>query len=85
MPPTPELPRAERLAVDIDTRIADIWALAWDRDTLIGYLMDGNDDLAESVGLLMRAAYGKGYCDAFAERRNGGRSELARVHGYRRP
>jgi hypothetical protein len=75
--------RLRALEVDVDTRLADIWALAWEPDTLIGELMDGNPRLAESVGKLMRAAYGAGYCQALDEVKQGRRGELARANGYR--
>lgn len=81
----PELDRFDRLSVDVDTRLADIWAMAWDRETLIGVLMDDNPLLAESVGKLMRAAYGAGYCHALQEDHEGRRGELGRTHGYKTP
>ena len=46
----PELDRFDRLSVDVDTRLADIWAMAWDRETLIGVLMDDNPQAIECPG-----------------------------------
>ena len=75
--------RQTRLDIDVDTRLAELWALALDRDTVIGAAMAINADVAHSVGLLLRAAYGLGYCDALKEDREGRRAELARANGYR--
>lgn len=61
--------RIELLELDIDLRLADLWseALAVDEWSL------------EVVAALMRAAYGKGYCDALTEDDPG---SLCRDHGY---
>jgi hypothetical protein len=61
--------RIELLELDIDIRLADLWseALAVDEWSL------------EVVAALMRAAYGKGYCDALTEDEPG---SLCRDHGY---
>jgi hypothetical protein len=61
--------RIELLELDIDVRLADLWseALAVDEWSL------------EVVAALMRAAYGKGYCDALIEDEPG---SLCRDHGY---
>jgi hypothetical protein len=45
------------LELDIDLRIADLWA----------ELVDVDDCSVEVVAALMRAAYGKGYSDALTE------------------
>jgi hypothetical protein len=61
--------RIELLELDIDVRLADLWseALAVDEWSL------------DVVAALMRAAYGKGYCDALIEDEPG---SLCRDHGY---
>jgi hypothetical protein len=61
--------RIELLELDIDLRLADLWGEAvaveeWGLDV---------------VAALMRAAYGKGYCDALTEADPG---SLCRDHGY---
>jgi len=62
----------ELLELDIDLRLADLWREA--------------DDIGEwnveIVAAFMRAAYGKGYCDALTEESPG---ELCHEHGYRVP
>jgi hypothetical protein len=64
--------RIELLELDIDLRLADLWREA--------------DDITEwsleIVAAFMRAAYGKGYCDALTEESPG---ELCHEHGYRVP
>ena len=61
--------RIELLELDIDLRLTDLWAeaLAVDEWSI------------EVVSALMRAAYGKGYCDALTEDKPG---SLCRDHGY---
>ena len=64
--------RIELLELDIDLRLADLWAEAcgvseWNLDTVAAFL---------------RAAYGKGYCDALTEDAPG---SLCRDHGSRIP
>ena len=61
--------RIELLELDIDLRLTDLWVEASDLD---------NWNL-EVVAALMRAAYGKGYCDALTEDEPG---SLCRDHGY---
>ena len=69
--------RIDLLELDIDVRLADLWREA----------NDISEWSLEVVGAFMRAAYGKGYCDALTEDatarsasstatacRNGGRS-----------
>jgi hypothetical protein len=64
--------RIELLELDIDVRLADLWAEA-------GEVGDWN---IEVVAAFMRAAYGKGYCDALTEDSPG---SLCREHGYKIP
>jgi len=64
--------RIDLLELDIDLRLADLWREAAD----IG---DWN---LEVVAAFMRAAYGKGYCDALTEDNPG---SLCEEHGYRIP
>ena len=61
--------RIDLLELDIDLRLADLWREAAD----IG---DWN---LEVVAAFMRAAYGKGYCDALTEDAPG---SLCLEHGY---
>src|SRR5438045_2718847 len=64
--------RIDLLELDIDLRLADLWREAQD----IG---DWN---LEVMAAFMRAAYGKGYCDALTEDAPG---SLCHDHGYRIP
>ena len=64
--------RIDLLELDIDLRLADLWREAADVD-------DWNLDV---VAAFMRAAYGKGYCDALTEEAPG---SLCEDHGYRIP
>jgi hypothetical protein len=61
--------RIELLELDIDLRIADLWAEA----------LEVEEWSLDVVAALMRAAYGKGYCDALTEDEPGA---LCRDHGY---
>ena len=70
MPKRPS--RIELLELDIDLRLADLWREADD-------ITEWN---IEIVAAFMRAAYGKGYCDALTEESPG---ELCHEHGYRVP
>jgi hypothetical protein len=70
MPENPS--RIDLLELDIDLRLADLWREAagiteWSLDV---------------VAAFMRAAYGKGYCDALTEESPG---SLCVEHGYRVP
>jgi hypothetical protein len=64
--------RIDLLELDIDLRLADLWREAADID----------DWSLEVVAAFMRAAYGKGYCDALTEDNPG---SLCEEHGYRIP
>jgi hypothetical protein len=70
MPKSPT--RIDLLELDIDLRLADLWREAADVE-------DWNLDV---VAAFMRAAYGKGYCDALTEESPG---SLCEDHGYRIP
>jgi hypothetical protein len=61
--------RIELLELDIDLRLADLW----------GEAMAVDEWSIDVVAALMRAAYGKGYCDALTEADPG---SLCRDHGY---
>ena len=64
--------RLDLLELDIDLRLADLWREA-----------DEISDLSlEVLAAFMRAAYGKGYCDALTEEAPG---SLCAEHGYRVP
>ena len=64
--------RIDLLELDIDLRLADLWREAAD-------ISEWNLDV---VAAFMRAAYGKGYCDALTEDAPG---SLCHDHGYRIP
>ena len=64
--------RIDLLELDIDLRLADLW-----RET--AEIGEGNLDV---VAAFIRAAYGKGYCDALTEESPG---SLCADHGYRVP
>ncbi len=64
--------RIDLLELDIDLRLADLWREAND-------ISEWN---LEVVGAFIRAAYGKGYCDALTEDAPG---SLCVEHGYRVP
>jgi hypothetical protein len=64
--------RIDLLELDIDLRLADLWREA-----------EGIGEWSlEVVAAFMRAAYGKGYCDALTEASPG---SLCVEHGYRVP
>ena len=64
--------RIDLLELDIDLRLTDLWR----ESAEIG---EWNLDV---VAAFMRAAYGKGYCDALTEENPG---SLCHDHGYRIP
>jgi hypothetical protein len=64
--------RIDLLELDIDLRLADLWREA-------AGITDWSLDV---VAAFMRAAYGKGYCDALTEDSPG---SLCAEHGYRVP
>jgi hypothetical protein len=64
--------RIDLLELDIDVRLADLWREA----------VDVTDWNLEVVAAFIRAAYGKGYCDALVEESPGA---LCVEHGYRIP
>ena len=64
--------RIDLLELDIDLRLADLWREA-------AGISDWSLDV---VAAFMRAAYGKGYCDALTEDAPG---SLCHEHGYRIP
>ena len=64
--------RIDLLELDIDLRLADLWREA----------ADVSDWSLEIMAAFIRAAYGKGYCDAFTEESPG---SLCLDHGYRMP
>jgi hypothetical protein len=64
--------RIDLLELDIDLRLTDLWREAADVD-------EWN---LEIVAAFMRAAYGKGYCDALTEDQPG---SLCHDHGYQIP
>ena len=61
--------RIDLLELDIDLRLADLWREA----------ADVSEWNLEVMAAFMRAAYGKGYCDALTEDEPG---SLCRDHGY---
>jgi hypothetical protein len=64
--------RIDLLELDIDLRLADLWREA----------ADVSEWSLEIVAAFIRAAYGKGYCDALTEEFPG---SLCLDHGYRMP
>ena len=64
--------RIDLLELDIDVRLADLWREAND-------ISEWN---LEVMAAFIRAAYGKGYCDALTEDDQG---SLCLEHGYRLP
>ena len=64
--------RIDLLELDIDLRLADLWREA----------VEVGDWSLEMAAAFMRAAYGKGYCDALTEESPG---SLCLEHGYRIP
>lgn len=64
--------RVDLLELDIDLRLSDLWREA----------MSIEEWSIEVVSAFMRAAYGKGYCDALTEEAPG---SLCADHGYRVP
>lgn len=64
--------RIDLLELDIDLRLADLWREA----------VDVSEWSLEVVAAFIRAAYGKGYCDALTEESPG---SLCVEHGYRMP
>ena len=64
--------RIDLLELDIDLRLADLWREAAD-------VSEWNLDV---MAAFMRAAYGKGYCDALTEAAPG---SLCHDRGYRIP
>ena len=64
--------RIDLLELDIDLRLVDLW-----RET--SEIGEWNLDV---VAAFIRAAYGKGYCDALTEESPG---SLCADHGYRVP
>jgi hypothetical protein len=64
--------RIDLLELDIDLRLTELWREA----------ADVSEWSLEVVSAFMRAAYGKGYCDALTEDDQG---SLCRDHGYELP
>jgi len=64
--------RIDLLELDIDLRLSDLWREA----------VDVSDWNLEVMAAFIRAAYGKGYCDALTEESPG---SLCIEHGYRMP
>jgi len=63
------------MELDIDERISYLWEIV---DTAI---KNGNISDLETIGSLLRAAYGQGYVDALKEPRG----QLQRDHGFAIP
>jgi hypothetical protein len=69
---SPRPTRIDLLELDIDLRLSDLWREA----------ADVSEWSLEVVAAFIRAAYGKGYCDALTEAEPG---SLCVEHGYRLP
>lgn len=76
--------RTDRLCLDIDTRVLDIWATAEQEDSVLLPMLEV-DEMRAAFACCLRVAYGQGYADALREDREGRRGELCRTHGYRTP
>lgn len=74
--------RLERLSVDIDTRLSDVWEIVWSPGSVLLPVLE-DERVNNSFGTLLRAAYAAGYRDALHEDSVGRRDELARANGYR--
>lgn len=74
--------RAERLAVDIDTRLSELWAIVWADEHPLSAVL-ANEDTRDSFAAALRAAYGQGYTDSLREVRAGRPGALATDNGYR--
>ena len=64
--------QADLLTLDIDTRLSSLWR---EMDMIEEWGLD-------NVAAFVRAAYGRGYCDALSEPQRG---LLCTEHGYRVP
>ena len=72
--PANEPSRVDLLELDIDCRLNDLWREA----------IEITDWSLDMVAAFMRAAYGKAYCDAYAES-PAERGSLCTAHGYSLP
>ncbi len=70
--------KTERLELDIDLRLTDLWREIED----VAFDEHWSQKQPHCFAAFMRAAYGKGYSDAFTEEREG---SLCHDHGYRIP
>lgn len=75
--------RVQALTIDIDTRLSELWATAWEPDSPLEDLLRASEDAPTLFGHFLRAAYGRGYCDRSRELGESG--ELHRAHGYSAP
>jgi hypothetical protein len=83
---TAEERRLEELAMDIDVRIVDVWALAMENEgtgVLTEMLQD--DEARRAFGSFLRWAYVKGYEHALQEAARGQVGLLHKAHGYELP
>lgn len=76
--------RFQALAVDVDARLVDVWAVIWGAPFVFGPLLD-DEERSSSFASCLRTAYAQGYQDALHEDSAGRRGELCRAHGYRSP
>lgn len=77
-------PDEQGLEIDIDTRLADIWATVWAENGVLAPVMD-DEVMLRAFASCLRAAYGVGYVHALREERAGRRAELALLYGYAIP
>lgn len=68
--------RSDLLELDIDIRMHDLWA---DTEGIF------TDTEIEKLGPFMRAAYGRGYCDALKEVNAGDAAKLCLDNDYPMP
>ena len=75
--------RLESMAVDIDTRLLELWNIVMEPNSVVVAAFEQNEALRGVVGDIIRTAYTRGYIDALEEEKAGRRSELHRTHGYK--
>lgn len=73
--------RRDRLAIDVDTRLTDIWLVVWQPGGVLRPTLE-DEITREAFGAAVRAAYAYGYRDALDDDAQGRRGELARANGY---
>lgn len=70
--------RIDRLELDIDTRLSELWQELWASDDFA--VIHADERAREIFAVFMRAAYGRVYMDALKDK-----GELCLEHGYALP